>query len=361
MDFKPGQNPVATSKSESEGQGDAAGVAVASPAPLPCLFVTTQSKTTGNEQNLLSSKADISLSAYAKKAETLFINLDGLIKRVGIERVGFVTLTFAERIVTFKEASKRFNNISISTLKPAGLEYIAVPERQESGRFHFHLAAAFPYDIRSGFDFATCLLAVIAKDNGNWDEFRRLQSIYCRSANRDLHKFWSLLRSDKVTRHGFGRCETLPILSNAAALARYVGAYVTSAGLSRLVSDKGMRSVRYSLLERLATCRWSWADGNGATWRRGCMILGLVLEITYENLEEKFGKKWAWKLKESITVLGENYDKALWFAAQVPEWADYRSRLLYLCRVCADLRGVKEWLLPEIQFEAERDENSIPF
>jgi hypothetical protein len=291
----------------------------------------------------------------------LFINLDGLIRRVGIERAGFVTLTFAERVVEFKDASERFKSIFNSTLKPEGLEFIAVPERQGSGRFHFHLAAAFPYDIRTGFDFAACERANAAKRDGNRDEFRRQQAIYCRSANRHLRKFWALLRSDKVTRHGFGRCETLPILSNAAALARYVGAYVTSAGLSRLISDKGMRSVRYSLSQRPATCRWSWADGNGLHWRRGCQILSLILEIPYERYTEKFGKRWAWHLKETISTLGKNYEKAHWFAAQVPEWADYKSRMLYLCRVCGELSGLKEWLLPEVRFQAEADENSIPF
>ena len=312
-------------------------------------------------QDHLPPKADIKLSAYAKKAETLFINLDGLIRRVGIERVGFVTLTFADRVVEYKDASKRFHRIYVSTLKPEGLEFIAVPERQESGRFHFHLAAAFPDDIRTGFDFAACQRASAAKRDGDRDEFRRLQAIYCRSANRDLRKFWALLRSDKVTRHGFGRCETLPILSNAAALARYVGAYVTSAGRTRLVSDKGMRSVRYSLSQRLATCRWSWADGNGRHWRRGCQILSLILEIPYERYKEKFGKWWAWHLRGTISILGKNYEKALWYAAQVPEWADYRSRQLYLCRVCGELSGLKAWLLPEVEFQAERDENSIPF
>lgn len=236
-----------------------------------------------------------------------------------------------------------------------------MPERQESGRFHFHLVAAFPYDIRSGFDFAACEGANAAKRDGDRAEFRRLQAIYCRSANRNLRQFWALLRAGKVTRHGFGRCETLPILSNAAALARYIGAYVTSAGRARLVSDKGMRSVRYSLSQRLATCRWSWADGNGLHWRCGCQILSLILEIPYEQYTEKFGKRWAWRLKETITVLSKNYEQALWYAAQVPEWADYRSRMLYLCRVCGELSGLKEWLLPEVEFQAERDENSIPF
>jgi len=359
MACKPEPNPSPCSNLDKIGE--LASARSAGARSLPCLFVTITSNPPGNGQNYLPPKADINLSAYAKKAETLFINLDGLIRRVGIERVGFVTLTFADRVVEFKDASERFKSIFNSTLKPEGLEFIAVPERQESGRFHFHLAAAFPCDIRSGFDFATCQRANAAKRDGDRAEFRRLQSIYCRSANRNLRQFWALLRSDKVTRHGFGRCETLPILSNAAALARYVGAYVTSAGLSRLVSDKGMRSVRYSLSQRLASCRWSWADGNGLHWRRGCQILSLILEIPYERYTEKFGKRWAWRLKETISVLGKNFDQALWFAAQVPEWADYRSRLLYLCRVCGELSGVKEWLLPEVSFNREEDENAIPF
>jgi len=358
MAFKPGQNPVQTSSEGPEGQGGVGGVAAASPAPLPCLFVTTQSKP--DEKDVLS-RPKLNLSAIAKKAETLFVNLDGFIKRVGVERVGFVTLTFAKNITDRDEASERFNNISTSVLKPEGLEFVTVPERQGSGRFHFHLVSGFPNDIRTGFDFAACQCAAAAKRDGDWDGFHYWQSVYFRSANQHLRKFWSVLRSDKVRRWGFGRCETLPILSNAQALARYVGAYVTTASGARLPCDKGMRTVRYALHSRTASIRWSWADGNGVKWRRGCQIVGQILEINYENLEEKFGKKWAWHLKESISALGENYEKSLWYAAQVPEWADYRSRLLFLCRVCAELRGVKEWLLPEVQFEAERDENAIPF
>jgi hypothetical protein len=122
-----------------------------------------------------------------------------------------------------------------------------------------------------------------------------------------------------------------------------------------------MRSVRYSLSQRLATCRWSWADGNGLHWRRGCQIVSMILEIQYDDFKKKFGKKWAWRLRETITVLGRNFEQAIWYAAQVPTWADYKSRMLYLCRVCGELSGLKAWLLPEVEFEAERDENSIPF
>ena len=87
-------------------------------SPLPCLFVTITSNPSKIVPDPLPPKADINLSAYAKKAETLFINLDGLIRRVGIERVGFVTLTFAERIVEYKDASKRFKFILISLSNP---------------------------------------------------------------------------------------------------------------------------------------------------------------------------------------------------------------------------------------------------
>ena len=83
----------------------------------------------------LPAKADINLSAYAKKAETLFVNLAGLIRHFGIERIGFVTLTFAQRVVDYKDASTRFHNIYVSTLKPEGLEFISVPSGKTPGAF----------------------------------------------------------------------------------------------------------------------------------------------------------------------------------------------------------------------------------
>jgi hypothetical protein len=325
--------------------------------PLPCLFITTESLPSEN----VLPQPKVNLSAIAKKAETLFVNLDGLIRRVGIERVGFVTLTFREHITGRDEASKRFHKLAVAVLKPEDMEFISVPERQGSGRFHFHLATAFPCDIRTGFDFAACELANAAKRDGDRESFQKWQSVYFGSANGNLRKYWSLFRSDRVRKYGFGRCETLPVLSNAKGLARYVGAYVTTASRARLADDKGMRTVRYSLRQRTASVRWAWADGPGARWRRGMQIIGQILEITYEQFEEKFGKRWPWHLKETVTVLGKNYEEGLRYAALVPEWADYRSRLLYLARVSCQLAGVEKWLLPEIEYERDRDENETPF
>ena len=250
--------------------------------PLPCLFVTTRNYME-NDQNHLPPKANINLSAYAKKAETLFINLDGLIRRVGIERVGFVTLTFAKRVVKYKDASRRFSATMTTLSNPRAWNLLPCLNARSPGAFTSILVAAFPYDIRAGFDFAACERANAAKRDGDRDGFRRLQAIYCRSANRNLRQFWALVTDGQGHAPRFGRCETLPILSNAAALADTLALTSRVLGRARRVSDKGMRSVRYSLSQRLATCRWSWADGNGLHWRRGCQILSLILAQAHSS------------------------------------------------------------------------------
>lgn len=320
-----------SSQSQSSSQG---GVALerreATPgaaSALPCLFKTSQSGTG-------KKGTGFDLSASAKKAETLYVNLSGLIKRVGIERVGFVTYTFSDHVTDRYEASRRFNSLSANILRPDGLELITIPERQGSGRFHFHSAASFPYDIRTGFDFESCRLANEAKRRGDDADFRRYQGIYFKSANSRLRGWWSYLRS-VAPRYGFGRCETLPILSNAQALARYVGAYVTTATGARLDCDKGMRTVRYALDHRTASLQWAWVEGNGAVWRRGLQLIGQILEIDYETFKDRFGKHGMWRHRKFITCLGQNFAAALPFVAAIPEWADYESRVAFLVRLCS--------------------------
>src|ERR1017187_5868381 len=143
-----GSTPAAPNSSRSP-KPDKDGVLAPAPAgagTLLYLFETTQSE--------LSRMPVANRSATAKKAETLYANLSGLIERVGIERVGFVTLTTADNCTNRVEAQRRFNSFATNVLRPEAVEHIAVPERQERGAIHFHLAAAFPWDIRTGFDFA---------------------------------------------------------------------------------------------------------------------------------------------------------------------------------------------------------------
>lgn len=331
--------------------GAAGGVAVAA---LPCLFETTQSDVAKIQPS--------NRSAIAKKAETLYVNLSQLIRRVGIERVGFVTLTFPDNCADRIEAQRRFNSFATNFLREQSLEFIAVPERQEREAFHYHLATAFPWDIRTGFDFTALSNAAACKrehylGGGKWvagkhEEFKRWERVYFKSANECLRLWWSDLRYT-APRYKFGRCETLPILSNAAALSRYLGAYVTTAAGARLACDKGGRFVRYSLVERAASIRWSWANDNGRVFRRGCQILGTIHELDSVGLKFAYGAKWCWRWRRVINTLGQGYETALIYCSRVPAWADTPSRMGFLRALVHALQ--KDYVLDVNFLESEGD------
>lgn len=325
-----GPAPIQYTPSNRDGPEPAGGPPGPSAGSLPCLLLTTQPSVPRNK------------SAIAKKCECLFANLEGLIQRVGIERVGFVTLTFSDDVQDRSVAQGRFNSLATHVLRPRQIEFITVPERQGSGRFHFHLAAAFPWDIRTGFNFDACSHASSLKRehyrNGLWDagkhvEFKQAQSIYFESANQCLRAWWHEFR-ELAKRFKFGRCETLPVISNSAAISRYLGAYVSSASDSRLVCDKGMRSVRYSLTRRVASLKFSWVSGNGYNWRRGLECLGAIFGTDFDGLTGLFGNKFQYDMRFAIFALGENFAKAKPLCVQVPEWADHASRMGFLKAVC---------------------------
>jgi len=265
MDCKPVPSPSPCSKPE-DTVGGLAPALCAGVSPLPCLFEITR--------NFVEKLPAPGIAQVAKKAETLYANLNGLIRRVGLERVGFVTLTTPDNCGDRAEANRRLDAFQRGLLRPNDIESISVPERQRRGAFHFHLACAFPWDLRTGFDFAACRDAAALKREyqltGVWEpgkpaEFQRLERQYFQSANERLRGWWRDVRDFNQSRRaaGFGRCETLPILSNAAALARYVGAYVTTAVAARLAGDKGLRTVRYALAERVAR---NWQESALKKW-----------------------------------------------------------------------------------------------
>jgi hypothetical protein len=313
----------------------------------------------------MENPTPVNTSAIARKAETLYANLSSLIARVGLERVGFVTLTTADNCTGRSEGFRRYRAFDTGLLRPKGIESICVPERQQRGAIHFHLAAAFPWDIRTGFDFTALRNAAAVKrehylGEGKWtagklDEFKRWERLYIESANQRLRRWWRDVCEFNESRKsaGFGRCETLPILSNAAALARYVGAYVTTAIGARLACDKGMRTVRYRLTERTASCRWAWQDGNGRIFRRGIELLEIIHGIGAGEFDRLYTSRWQWRWRRIIRTLGENYEEAVLLCAQIPEWADLPSRMGFLRALVHSLQ--KEYVLDVNFLESEPD------
>ncbi len=72
----------------------------------------------------------------------MYANLASLIARVGIERVGFVTLTTADNCTDGSEGLRRYRAFAAALLRPNRIESLCVPERQQRGAIHFHVSQA---------------------------------------------------------------------------------------------------------------------------------------------------------------------------------------------------------------------------
>src|ERR1039457_3817772 len=96
----------------------------APPSALPCLLVTTATESHGRR------------SQIARKAETLFLNAESMIKRVGLEKSGFFTRTFKENVTSRKLAESMNHSWNSGYGSKVFCESISVPERQERGAFH---------------------------------------------------------------------------------------------------------------------------------------------------------------------------------------------------------------------------------
>ncbi len=280
-----------------EGVGDAPARSAGALPALPCLF-----KRSAPESNQQAAPARLP-SPVAKRAETLRLNLEDLIKKRGLEQIGFCTLTFAENLRCRVTAGRRFHSLNTHFFSQVPeYEGIWVPERQARGAIHFHGAIALPWDIRDGFDFESLLRANLASRRGDSVERRKIE----RESNwfnacPALRAWWHDLAA-AARRYHFGRCETFPIYSTGQACAFYMGAYVGKQFRARAPEDKGMRTVRYSLKHRPVTVNWMWANGRGSVWRRGCR--GLAMALRLDELDQ-LGEKWPWRYRKQITWLGE--------------------------------------------------------
>lgn len=265
--------------------------------PLPCRSLGT----TQPDDNGKSLARSLS-GAHKKTAQALSWNVAYLGKKYGVDRLGFLTLTFADHVTDAREASRRFNSLATHVLKKRYGEYIRVLERQASGRIHYHLLVVLDADIRTGFDFD----GVAKRDYS--------------SAGQRIRLEWAFWRKSAKA-YGFGRTELMPVKSNSDALAQYVGKYIGKHFASREVADKGVRLVSYSQGARMATSRFTRVGSTQANdWRaklftfvlqlRAAQVQGLGPKSTNKrgylridsmaDLTKHLGKNWAFHWREYI-------------------------------------------------------------
>lgn len=218
-----------------------------------------------------------------RTAFALAENVRLLADRFGLERLGFLTLTFRDHVTDIREAQRRFHSLRTHVLATRYPASIAVVERMKSGRIHFHLLVVCPHDIRTGFDFA----AVAAGDYT--------------SANEWLRKEWAFWRVT-APNFGFGRTELLPIKSTAEGIAKYVGKYIAKHLDARIPEDKGARLVRYTLSARQVTANFAWVSPLAKEWRTKTGELGAALDAkdTAEIAKKLGTKRWAYYMRDNF-------------------------------------------------------------
>ena len=294
---------------------DRAGYGVADPAgvpgaeSLPCL----------SSNNCIESLKELSkgLSPYHKKqAEALSNNVKRLVDLAGIDKVGFLTLTFEDNVMDNKEASRRFNSFRTNFLSsyPHFRNWISVKERQRRGAWHYHLIIELDCDIRTGVNF---------------EEFE--QKFY-RSASNTLRDIWADLRK-AMPKYRFGRHNLEPIKSSSEAMGKYVGKYISKHMGCRKEDDKGVRLMSFSQGWVRDTTNFQWNNHNTKIWRRNLgLFCSYVFDVDLENCNSSFvtdmlplhfGKKWAYHLSGVIH--------------NIAFYLDVRSTIAY--------RKAREWYL----------------
>lgn len=240
-----------------------------------------------------------------RAAQALMLNVDAFIHKHGLSRVGFLTLTFADHVIDYKEAQSRFNSLNTGVLsKRYKGRYIRVMERQKSGRIHYHLLVAVGADIRTGFNF-------VAVKNGDY-----------RSAGNALRAEWAFW-NQVAKKYRFGRTELRPIKKTAQAVGYYIGKYIGKHYDNRKEQDKGARLVSYGSFAAMCSQRFSFVSRQASAFRMKCatfahmlFFYGRVKAPTYEALKI-FNPKWIWHYRETIYQLPpwDNTEGVLWTRA----------------------------------------------
>jgi hypothetical protein len=149
-------------------------------------------------------------------------------KEFGIERIGFLTLTFEDNVIDHREASRRFHSLRTGVLKGRYERGAWARQRQSRGAVHFHCVVPLKADIRTGVDFEAFANMALPR-----------RQRYA-SAPKALKAEWSAWR-DIAPRYHFGRTELLPVRSTKEGIAKYVGRYIGKDFSARLDIDKGAR------------------------------------------------------------------------------------------------------------------------
>lgn len=296
------------------------------PRRLPCLKSNNSNE--GGAEKLLEKWQQLN-SNHRKSAEAVNQNARSFVHHFGLERVGFLTLTFPDQVKDIREAQRRFNCLATGVLNEQFQGWAKVVERHKSKALHHHVLVGVSSDIRT------------RKGGGGPVDFEAFQRRDYRTANEALRELWAFWRRT-APKYGFGRTELLPIKSTAEAVSKYVGKYIAKHIGQRDELDKGVRLVSYSKGVAKWGTNFAWCyderTGRGAPGDLYRHKLGLLAEALgctsadwawnealkraeFRPFEQWFGEHWGFILGpiiESIRLPVYRSEKHL--KADYPEW-----------------------------------------
>jgi hypothetical protein len=282
---------------------------------FPCLYSNNSIDPPAEPSSGSTSKLSVFSSYYRKLSYALKLNIESFVEMVGIDRLGFLTLTFPDNCTDHKEAYKRFRSFNTNYLSKHAQfgEWLCVKERQNRGAWHYHLLIDCGFDVRTGID---------------WERFKKKDY---RSANKYLRSLWADLRKN-LPKYGFGRSELMPIRSSVKALSGYISKYLSKHIGSRKEEDKGVRLVSYSRNWPRSTAHFQWNTPNAKLFRLKLCIYAESLGFSkIEHFRWKHGLNWAWKLAPYIHEI--NPEQRSWYRSlrpPQPEWFRLSSDVISL-------------------------------
>jgi hypothetical protein len=207
-------NPASADCQTEDGNGPGRSGASAPPAlALPCL-ISNSCTEEGKEKSE-------PLSPYRKKCRhRLIMAIEGMVKKHGIERIEFLTLTFGvpgngrgsketrelrEQAKDLEFVQKRWHSFATHVVSKRYEEWVCVLQLHRDGVWHFHVVVATKIDIRTGTDIERLTDYRLPYWQRRGRQFR----------SDALAKEWQDLRTI-CCKYRFGRVELLPIKKKTA-------------------------------------------------------------------------------------------------------------------------------------------------
>lgn len=273
----------------------------------PNFFTDREKKHVWDEQDEDTlHRIGVPTGTEARSAFHLRLNVAAFIQHWGRSHCLFFTVT-DEKNLHPTQFARRWNSFLVRNGTWI-VSYIRVLEPQKKGRPHYHILVAVQWDTKpDDFDWqAVSECQQERRANGLTPLFRELRKRYRSSAATELVAMWKLLRK-VLPRYGLGRSELLPIRKGKEAISEYIGKYLEAGLIIRKHSWKGCRRVEFDRRNKLGwlacTRVFAWHSPGAIVWRKRVAEFATSIgAVDMTELKEKVGPKWAYRLREAISL-----------------------------------------------------------